>query len=432
MQPTPAVIGLLSMVKKGPIQRRPGRKTKTAIFSAKKKTTRLARRRYIVLSAVLLIVLACALLLVIHLTSRGTGGTAPVPPESPAVGPPPASDEAAVRIAALNEKITGELSDMGLAGDRLAKRTEEARRANEIDYTEVEEAYSVPEGMRTERVREYLKKYITGFKGVLREETTETEGGGFDMTVFAYGVPIRRLSFSGPKGAAPPPITPPAKLPKVTIIIDDMGGNKGILSDLLSLKYPVTLSVIPFQEYSKETAEIAHKKGREVMLHLPMEPLDYPQYNPGTGALFTFMTNDEFRAALSQDLAAVPYISGVNNHMGSSLTQDREKMEIVLLAVKERRLFFVDSRTTPKSVAYDVAVKLGVAALERNVFLDNDANVTSIKQKIDELITKAKSGGRALAIGHPRPETIKALKEMEKRLTGTEVRVVPVRDLLKK
>jgi hypothetical protein len=163
-----------------------------------------------------------------------------------------------------------------------------------------------------------------------------------------------------------------------------------------------------------------------------MEPMDYPQYNPGTGALFTFMTADEFRAALAKDLAAVPHISGVNNHMGSFLTQDREKMEIVLAAIKERRLFFVDSRTTPKTVAYDAAVKLGVPALERNVFLDNEANVESVKARIDELIKKAKAEGIALGIGHPRPATIKALKEMEKRLTGSEVQVVPASGLLKK
>jgi len=422
----------MSMVIKRSKARGPKKASRTAIFTPKKKTSRLVKRRYVLISVLLFLLLISALWVLIRLTSRGTGEVASVPSASPAVVLEPMPDETAARIAALNEEITGELSDIGLAPDSLTKRSEEGRRLNDVPYTEIAEAYAVPEGLRSERLREYLQKYIAGLRGVLREETTETPDGGFEMTVFAYGAPIRRLSFSGASGPSPPPPPPQGKLPRVAIIIDDMGGNRGVLSDLLSLKYPVTFAVIPFQDYSKETADIAHKKGREVMLHLPMEPIDYPQYNPGPGALFTFMTPEEFKAALAEDLAAVPHISGVNNHMGSSLTQDREKMEIVLRAVKERHLFFVDSRTTPKSVAYDVAVKLGVLALERNVFLDNEANVESIKKKIDELITKAKAGGRALAIGHPRPETVKALKEMEKRLTGSEVQVVPASGLLKK
>ncbi len=420
------------MVIKRSTTRGPKRRSRTAIFSPRKKTARLTKRRYLLVSIALVLVLTCALWLLIRLTSPGTGDVSSVPPASPAVPSGSVPDDAATRIAALNEGITGELFVLGLSSDSVTKRTEDGRRLNDAPYTEIAEAYNVPEGLRSERVRDYLKAYIAGFRGVLKEETTETAGGGFEMTVFAYDVPIRRLSFSHGGSTAPPKIPPPSRLPKVAIIIDDMGGNKGVLSDLLSLKYPVTLAVLPFQAYSKETADIAHKKGREVLLHLPMEPIDYPQYNPGEGALFTFMTTEEFKAALAKDLAAVPHISGVNNHMGSSLTRDREKMEIVLLAVKERRLFFVDSRTTPETAAYDLAVTLGVSALERNVFLDNEANVESIKTKIDELITKAKSGGKALGIGHPRPETIKALKEMEKRLTGSEVQVVPASGLLKK
>jgi hypothetical protein len=179
-------------------------------------------------------------------------------------------------------------------------------------------------------------------------------------------------------------------------------------------------------------AKRAHGKGREVMLHLPMEPIDYPKYNPGPGALLVFMGDEEFTSTLAGDLNGVPYISGVNNHMGSLLTQDPEKMKIVLLKIKERQLFFVDSKTTSKSIAFDLARNLGVPALERDVFLDNESDVEKIKARIDELIRKAKKNGKALAICHPRPETIQALKEMEKRLAGSEVEVVRVKDLLKK
>jgi polysaccharide deacetylase 2 family uncharacterized protein YibQ len=404
---------------------------RTAIFSARKKPGRRLVRRYALAAVVLLIVLTLAVVLLIRVLQPDNEGVASAPPP-PLIGSPLTPDETRARIAALNEKITEALSDIGLSPDSVSELTEAGESRPDIEYVRIQEHYAVPSGMRPERVRGYLQDYVEGYRGVLSEETAETAQGGFEMTVFAYGLPIRGLSFSTTAGSPPPPPPPSAKLPKVAIIIDDMGANRAALNDLLSLKYPVTIAVIPFLELSTETADAAYKKGREVILHLPMEPMDYPQYNPGTGALFTFMTADEFRAALAEDLAAVPHISGVNNHMGSSLTQDREKMEIVLAAIKERRLFFVDSRTTPKTVAYDAAVKLGVPALERDVFLDNEANVESVKAQIDELIRKAKAEGTALGIGHPRPATIKALKEMEKRLTGSEVQVVPASGLLKK
>jgi uncharacterized protein len=402
---------------------------KSAIFSARKKPARRAVRRYVLASVVLLIVLAVAVLVLIRVLQRGNGGVASAPPP-PLIGSPLTPDETRARIAALNGEITGALSDIGLTPDSATELTETGENRPDIEYIQIREHYAVGPELRPERVRQYLKDYVEGFRGVLSEETTETADGGFEMTVFAYGLPVRSLSFSTKKGLPPPP-PPTAKLPKVAIIIDDMGADRAALADLLSLKYPVTIAVMPFLEYSTETAETAHKKGREVILHLPMEPIDYPQYNPGAGALYTFMTAEEFRAALAKDLGAVPHISGVNNHMGSLLTQDREKMEIVLSAIRERGLFFVDSRTTPKTVGYDVAIKLGVSALERNVFLDNEANVESVKKQIDELIKKAKADGKALGIGHPRPGTIKALKEMEKRLTGSEVQVVPASGLLK-
>jgi len=419
------------MTTQHPRDRGKSKTPRTVFFSASKKTARFKKKRYILVSIVLLAVLTAAVLLLIRVIPWVAGEIIPVPTMSSVIGSPPAPEEMEARIAALNEEITGALFDVGLMPDDVTERTETRQNRLDIEYVRIDEDYAVPEGLRSERVAKYLKDYVGSFRGVLAEETTETAEGGFEMTVFAYGVPIRGLSLRPGPGPAVPSV-PSGPLPKVAIIVDDMGGNRKAASDIISLKYPVTLAVIPFLEYSAETADLAYKKGREVLLQLPMEPLEYPRYNPGRGALFTFMTPEEFAATLAEDLSAVPHISGVNNHMGSALTQDREKMEIVLAAIKERRLFFVDSRTIAKSVAYDVAVKMGVSALERNVFLDNEANVESVKKQIDVLIEKAKTDGKALAICHPRPETIRALKDMEKKLTGTEVQVVPASGLLKK
>jgi polysaccharide deacetylase 2 family uncharacterized protein YibQ len=406
------------------------RKTpKTRIRSAKRKPRRLITKRYLIIGASLLVILACGTGLLIHLISRETTERRlPTPSVSEPLGPSVGEGEARLLIGALNERITGTLADLGLSSETLTGRTESTHTEGGFEYTLIEERYTLPAGLTAQQIEEHLSNGVAGYPGILRVESRK-EASGTGLTVYAWGVPIRDMTLSS---AAPPPPPPPRKpLPKVAIIIDDMGTNDNFLSDLLALKYPITLSVFPHQPRSAETAERAYKKGREVMLHLPMEPIDYPTYNPGPGALFTFMTDDEFFAALSGDLAAVPHISGVNNHMGSLLTQDRARMEVVLKEIKKRGLFFVDSKTGPRSIAYETAVNLGVPAVARDVFLDNESDVGEIKARIAELIGKAKKNGHALGICHPRPETIKALKEMERELSGSEVEMVKVKDLVK-
>ncbi len=404
---------------------------KAAIFSARKKPGRRRVRRYVLAAVVLLIVLTLAVVLLIRVMQPDNEGVATAPPP-PLIGSPLTPDETRARIAALNEKITGALSDLGLSPDSASEVTESRGKPARYKIRPDPGALCRSRGHAARARQGIPARLCRGIPGCPLRRNGRDGRGRFrdDRLRLRPADPGPFIFHHGRFAASSAP--PGARLPKVAIIIDDMGANRAALNDLISLKYPVTIAVIPFLELSTETADTAYKKGREVILHLPMEPMDYPQYNPGTGALFTFMTADEFRAALAEDLAAVPHISGVNNHMGSFLTQDREKMEIVLAAIKERRLFFVDSRTTSKTVAYDAAVKLGVPALERDVFLDNEANVESVKAQIDELIKKAKAEGTALGIGHPRPATIKALKEMEKRLTGSEVQVVPASGLLKK
>jgi polysaccharide deacetylase 2 family uncharacterized protein YibQ len=401
---------------------------KTKIRSAKKKPDRLITKRYLIIGISLLLILACGTGLLIHLIGRGRADrTLPTPSVSEALGPSIGEGEARLLIGELNEKIAGTLAELGMSSETLTGRTEAAHTEGGFEYTLIEERYTLPAGVTVQEIKERLSNGVTGYPGLLKIESREATDGT-EMTVYAWGVPIRDMTFSPAKPPPPPPRKP---LPKVAIIIDDMGSNDNFVSDLLALKYPITLSVLPHQPRSAETAERAYKKGREVMLHLPMEPIDYPTYNPGPGALFTFMTDDEFFAALTGDLAAVPYISGVNNHMGSLLTQDRARMEIVLKEIKRRGLFFVDSKTGPRSIAYETAVNLGVPTAARDVFLDNESDVGKIKACIAELIGKAKKNGRALGICHPRPETIKALKEMERELSGSEVEMVKVKDLVK-
>jgi len=214
--------------------------------------------------------------------------------------------------------------------------------------------------------------------------------------------------------------------PKIALVIDDLGGERLITKELLEWRLPITFSVLPFTPYAKTVAREAHKKGKEVILHVPMEPHGYPEVRPGEGALLEEMDEESLRRQLVKDIEAVPYIKGASNHMGSRLMEDPEKVKIILSELKRRRLFFLDSRTTPQTVGMNVAQGVGVRAMERSLFIDHSLNEEDIKQKIEKLISLALSNGKAIGIGHPHPSTVKSLKEMIPKMKEKGIEIVPL------
>ncbi|MBI5493267.1 MAG: divergent polysaccharide deacetylase family protein [Deltaproteobacteria bacterium] len=233
-----------------------------------------------------------------------------------------------------------------------------------------------------------------------------------------------------PPEAPQPPEAPPGYYPRVAIVIDDMGQDPKKLKELLKLKEPITIAVIPHLRYSREVALQASSNGLEVLLHLPMEPKDTEDNDPGKGALLTAMSADEVRAQVEQDLKAVPNAIGVNNHMGSKFTEDEILMRAVLQVVKKKEMFFLDSRTSSNSVAGRLARELGVRNADRNVFLDNNRDVKYIKGQISELVSIARKRGKAIGIGHPYPETIEALKETVSGLDGKGIVIVKLSEIV--
>lgn len=217
---------------------------------------------------------------------------------------------------------------------------------------------------------------------------------------------------------------------KIAIVIDDLGGENHISQELLRWNLPLTFSILPFAPYSKSLASEAHQKGREVILHLPMEPRGYPRIKPGAGVLLGEMDEVELLRQLSEDIEAVPYIKGVSNHMGSRLTEDPEKMKIILSELKKRGLFFLDSRTTPQTVGLQTAESIGLRAMERTVFLDHSSNEGDIKHELERLIRISLATGKAIGIGHPHPATIKSLKEMIPKLKEKGVDLVPLSSVM--
>jgi polysaccharide deacetylase 2 family uncharacterized protein YibQ len=219
------------------------------------------------------------------------------------------------------------------------------------------------------------------------------------------------------------------ELPLVAIVIDDLGYQREVAWEFINLGYPLTLSFLPQAPFAREMARQALQNGKETLLHLPMEPQNYPQTDPGPGALLTSMPDEEIQKIMGKDLAAFPGVTGVNNHMGSRFTEDREKMAVVLRMIKGKRLFFLDSRTTPHSVVFSVASQVGVKAIQRDIFLDNVLEGGAIERQLDQLIRLAQKRGLAIACGHPYPQTLQVLREKLPDL-NQKVRLIPLSGVL--
>lgn len=225
----------------------------------------------------------------------------------------------------------------------------------------------------------------------------------------------------------PPPH--PLSYPRVGIIIDDLGYNSSLANAFIRLDLPLTFSVLPFTPNTGLIAQKARKEGREIMLHLPMEPISYPAINPGDGVLMVSMDKEMILEILNRDLTQVPFIAGVNNHMGSRFTENEKKMMIVLTELKRRGLYFIDSRTSGGSVAFEVAKRMALRTASRDIFLDNDLSENGLKIQMERLLSLARYKGWAIGIGHPHKETLKLLKRYQSTLKNN-AQVVPVSNLV--
>ena len=217
---------------------------------------------------------------------------------------------------------------------------------------------------------------------------------------------------------------PPKKvhIPKIAIIIDDIGYDKEVSLALCDLNSNITFSILPFAPFGKLISEKLYAKGSQIMLHLPMEPVEYPRINPGPGAILSMMSPDILLEQLRKNIKAVPYIAGVNNHMGSKLTSRSDQMNQIFTILKKENLFFVDSRTSAKSQCKQSARLLNIKFAQRDVFLDNFQNTEYIAGQLKKLIDLAEKHGSAIGIGHPYQATLETLsKELPKIKNKVEI-----------
>ena len=203
--------------------------------------------------------------------------------------------------------------------------------------------------------------------------------------------------------------------PLVAIVIDDMGDRQNTGQALIALDLPLSFAFLPFTPFSEALQKEARAKGRDILLHLPLEPVD-SKANPGPGALTTAMDPETMRSRFREALQTVPSAVGISNHMGSRFTADPKAMRTLLPLVRERNLFFLDSVTGAKSVAYDLAREMGIQTERRTVFLDNDQNPDKIQAQLELLVQLAGEHGQAVGIGHPYPATVAALRRYQTQL----------------
>ena len=233
---------------------------------------------------------------------------------------------------------------------------------------------------------------------------------------------------SAPVTTVPAPPEGPVQGVRVALVIDDLGTTVEELRPLLGLGVPVSYSVLPYQEQTPEVVAELRKRGAEILLHMPMEPKNGE--NPGPGALLGGMSDAEIEDKTVAALKAVPGAVGVNNHMGSKLSEEEGPMKAVLRILAGRGLFFLDSRTSAETVGYKVARELGIPAAERQVFLDGDPTPQAIEKQFQRLLDLARTHGAAIAIGHPHPETLAALEREVPKAKAEGYEFVPVSYLL--
>lgn len=231
---------------------------------------------------------------------------------------------------------------------------------------------------------------------------------------------LPQLVLAGNTGSGPP---------KVAIIIDDIGDRLLPGRRAIDLPGPVAFAFLPHAPHSASLAQLAHGRGREVLLHLPMQAVEDGPLGPG--AVMMDMEKSEFLRVVRENLLSLPFVAGVNNHMGSLLTRHPGHMTWLMQELKARgNLFFVDSRTTAQTVAEQMAVEQGVPVLRRHVFLDHDASPEAVEREFERLLALSRRQGYAIAIGHPYPSTLAVLERRLPLLKSQGIELIPLRTVL--
>ncbi len=276
--------------------------------------------------------------------------------------------------------------------------------------------FELPPGNNGQALLAATKAFLTRKGFQVRKIDHLTTAGGFTIFVDYQTVPVGSIAFIvlAPTTATPRPVIPPLARPRLVIIIDDFGYSNGeVIKGFLRLSAKLTVSIVPGHPFTRWVATNARESGKEVIIHMPMQP-EGEGYRGGEQdyLLTPGMSTSAIEQRLESAFREIPEAVGLNNHMGSLATADPELMRIISNRLRRQGLYFIDSLTSPRSVAYEIARQNGVPAGLRTVFLDNERDKGEIVAQFDKAILIARRSGKAIAIGHVHPETLEVLRKM--------------------
>ncbi|MDR3349472.1 MAG: divergent polysaccharide deacetylase family protein [Acidaminococcales bacterium] len=363
----------------------------------------------------------------------------------PAPTAPPATDgrDAQTRGRGLDYKepslaLQAEVNGVLKANKAQVKETKHLEKSaggkqnTKIDWLERSQLVTIDASASIEEIKDDLNKRLKSKSGaVARQEQDKWEGQNVERIDIALitddgdisELIVDRIYF------APPAKAKKAGHGRLAVIVDDCGYDADIVRKITGLKQKLSFAVIPYRNFSAEALAIIKKSGKEALLHLPMEPLDRSQQSEKI-TIAVNMSDDEAKQITRKAIEQLPGIVGVNNHQGSRATADERIMRAVLSVIKEKRLFFVDSFTQPKTLAYKVAGQMGVRTAINRAFMDGEADVGYIKGRLRQAGEQALKEGSYIAICHARPQTAIALSETLNELEAIGVEFVFVSSLV--
>ncbi|MCX8160683.1 MAG: divergent polysaccharide deacetylase family protein [Candidatus Saccharicenans sp.] len=355
----------------------------------------------------------------------------------PASAPPnQATDSQSKALFSLPEFLRQQLVQFGLSPETITEeKTDEglayvSARTTARDYRRLKN--DLLSALKKKRIKTVVKEEKTGGGELVATFELRQNSRTRGWLVLRYPLPVQARKPAGIESAPAAVSSQKSADRVVAVVIDDLGEDLGFLRELIGLNVPLTVAILPDSGLARESAELAEKNGLEVIIHLPLEAFNNHVSTGGAeGLITTSMSPQDVRSILERDLSLLPRARGLNNHMGSKATSSEALMEIIISFLREKNLYFLDSKTSPRSVAYELALKKKVPAAVRQVFLDADEDRSRIKDRLMELFHLARKNGQAIGIGHPFPETLEALKAYLPRAAEFGVQLAPVSVLVK-
>ncbi len=351
----------------------------------------------------------------------------------PSPPPPPPRQTEPSKIEAADQFVSRLISALALTDDHISRK-QFARNSGELEWEESFIVITLAPETGLHQV-EHIQARIYACCGSesLRAEVRYENDSCLHTTIFAGKRVTHQLFFH----LAPPPSIPekqkaPESPYRVALVIDDIGENYRTFKELQALGVPITYAILPFQTCSVKIADAIRASGcGEIILHLPLEPWHSENHSINHGTLRTDMTREVLLGQLEKNIKAVPHIAGVSNHMGSKFTEDRDKMGLLLETLKEKELYFLDSRTSKKTVGYGLAREMLLKTARRDLFLDSTHDQHFVETQLQKILPLAqRKGGKLVIIGHPHQYTISALKQYLPALKQQGVAVVPLSELV--